>query len=78
MGKAMGRQSLKNTDRIRFDELSSLTDSAILDSRMVDDALNQDPDERLRALGAVVGIRNAVLLSAAIWVAVIVAFKLFV
>ena len=78
MGKAMDSQSLKNTDRIRFDELSSVTDSAILDSRMVDDALNQDPDERLRALGAVVGIRNAVLLSAAIWVAVIVAFKLFV
>ena len=78
MGKAMGSQSLKNTDRIRFDELSSVTDSAILDSRVVDDALNQDPDERLRALGAVVGIRNAVLLSAAIWVAVIVAFKLFV
>ncbi len=74
----MGKQSLKNTDRIRFDELSSVTDSAILDSRVVDDALNQDPDERLRALGAVVGIRNAVLLSAAIWVAVIVAFKLFV
>lgn len=74
----MGSQSLKNTDRIRIDELSSLTDSAILDSRIIDDALKQDPDELLRSLSTVVGIRNAVVLSAAIWVAVIVVFNLLV
>ena len=74
----MGNQSLKNTDRIRFDEFFSVTDSAILDSRIVDDALKQHPDDPLRSLGAVVGIRNAVLLSAAIWAAVIVVFYLLV
>ena len=72
----MDRHSLKNTDRIHFDELSSASDSAILDARMVRDALNEDPDDQLHSLSTAVGIRNAVLLSAAIWLAAILAVKL--
>jgi hypothetical protein len=72
----MSRQSLENTNRLRLDEMSSASDSAILDARLVRDALNEDPEERLRSLGAAVGIRNAVLFSAAIWATLIILIKL--
>jgi hypothetical protein len=72
----MSRQSLENTNRLRLDEMSSASDSAILDARLVRDALNEDPEERLRSLGAAVGIRNAVLFSAAIWATLIILLNL--